>query len=142
MDNRVEITLKGNEFKRVLDNYLETVKKHYSLKKVDMEVLLYLSECGDKNTPTDTYKYLGLNRGHVSQAIDALIEKGYIQPVADLSDRRIMHYIVTESALEVRTKIAALKKDFEEKVFAGISQNEINEYKRISLKILENLKKM
>ncbi|MCR5153795.1 MAG: MarR family winged helix-turn-helix transcriptional regulator, partial [Lachnospiraceae bacterium] len=142
MDNRIEIALKGNEFKRVLEYYFETVKKQYNLKKVDMEVLLYLSKCGEKNTPTDVYKYLGLNRGHVSQAIDDLIEKCYIKPVADPEDRRITHYLVTNDALEVIKKIALLKEDFDKKLFEGISEEELKEYKRITLKIIENMDNM
>lgn len=142
MDSRVEIALKGNEFKRVLEKYFNTIKKEHELKKVDIEVLLYLSQCGAKDTPTDIYKTLGLNRGHVSQAIDTLIKKDYVQAVADIHDRRIMHYLVLDNAQKITSEIASLKRKFDQKIFDGLSQEEIIEYKRITLKIMQNLKKM
>lgn len=142
MDSRVEIALKGNEFKRVLEKYFNTIKKEHELKKVDIEVLLYLSQCGAKDTPTDIYKTLGLNRGHVSQAIDTLIKKDYVQAVADIHDRRIMHYLVLDNAQEITSEIASLKREFDKKIFDGLSQEEIFEYKRLTLKIMKNLKKM
>ncbi len=142
MDNNVEMALKGSEFKRVLEHCLDTIKKEYSLKKVDIEVLLYLSDCGEYNTPTDIYKYQGINRGHVSQAIDTLIKRGYIEALPDPKDRRIMHYLVTDNAKEVEDKIAELKRDFDKKIFEGIPQKEIDAYRRTTKKIMENLKKM
>lgn len=142
MDSRVEIALKGNEFKRVLEKHFDAIKKKYELKKVDIEVLLYLSECGDKDTPTDIYISLGLNRGHVSQAIDSLIKKGYVQSIADSNDRRIAHYAILESAQDIIAKISLLKNEFDKKIFDGLSQEEITQYKRITIKIMQNLKKM
>ena len=142
MDSKVEIALRGNEFKRVLEKYFDAVKKKYELKKVDIEVLLYLSDCGEKDTPTDIYMTLGLNRGHVSQAIDSLMKKGYVQAVADANDRRIAHYIIIESAQEIISKVALLKKEFDEKIFDGLSPEEIIEYKRITFKIMQNMQKM
>lgn len=142
MDNRVEIALKGNEFKRVLEKYFDAIKKKYELKKVDIEVLLYLSECGDKDTPTDIYMTLGLNRGHVSQAIDSLMKKGYVQAIADSNDRRIAHYTILEDAQDITTEVVALKNEFDKKIFNGLSQEEISQYKSITYKIMQNIKKM
>ncbi len=142
MDSRVEIALKGNEFKRVLEKYFDAIKKKYGLKKVDIEVLLYLSECGDKDTPTDIYVTLGLNRGHVSQAIDSLMKKGYVQVVADINDRRIAHYAILESAQDIITEVTALRNEFDKKIFEGLSKEEIAQYKSITNKIMQNIKKM
>lgn len=142
MDSRVELALKGNEFKRVLEKYFDAIKKKYELKKVDIEVLLYLSECGDKNTPTDIYITLGLNKGHISQAIDSLMKKGYAQAVTDANDRRIVHYVVLKNAQDIIAEVTALKNEFDKKIFDGLSQEEIAQYKTVTYKIMQNIKKM
>lgn len=142
MDERVELALKGSEFKRVLESHFDAVKKHYDLKKVDIEVLFYLSECQESNTPTDIYKRLGLNRGHVSQAIDTLVKRGYISALPDKNDRRSMHYVITGKADQAISEISLLKNDFEQRLLEGISEREKETFKRVTYKIMENLEKM
>lgn len=139
MDERLEIGLKGNEFKRVLDEQFETVKKEFHLKKVDLEVLYYLSVCNHDNTPTDIYKRLKLNRGHVSQAIDSLTKGGYIVAISDADDHRSVHYVPTAFAEPLIHRIAMLREELDHKIFAGITEQEIAIYKDVTYKILRNI---
>ena len=97
MDEKVEVVLKGNEFTRVMQNTFDNIKKKYDLKKVDIEVLLYLSTSKEQNTPTDIHSRMKINRGHISQSIDRLIKKGYLIAAPDADDRRSMHYSVSEN---------------------------------------------
>ena len=53
MDEQLEVALKGGEFKRLLESFFSDIKKKYDLKKVDIEVLFFLSQCSDDDTPTD-----------------------------------------------------------------------------------------
>lgn len=142
MDERVELALKGSEFKRVMESHLDAIKKQYDFKKVDIEVLFYLSGRRDSNTPTDIYRRLGLNRGHVSQAIDTLVKRGYIFALPDKDDRRSMHYVITEKADKVISQIRAMKNEFEQRLLEGISEEEKETFKRVTYKLMENLEKM
>ena len=54
MDENIEIALKGGEFKRLLEYQFNIIKSTYGLKKVDIDVLFFLSNCNSENTPTDT----------------------------------------------------------------------------------------
>ncbi|MGN0161567.1 MAG: MarR family winged helix-turn-helix transcriptional regulator [Lachnospiraceae bacterium] len=139
MDERLEIGLKGSEFKRALEEQFESVKKEFDLKKVDIEVLYYLSDCDCDNTPTDIYKRLKLNRGHVSQAIDDLVKRGYIIAMSDAKDRRSVHYVVTSYAKPLVHKIAVLREELDHKIFDGITEQEIAVYKKVTYKILQNI---
>jgi DNA-binding MarR family transcriptional regulator len=142
MDERLEIVLKGGDFKRLMDRQFEQIKKKYDLKKVDIEVLFFLSKCGSENTPTDVTKRLNLNRGHVSQAIDMLLRRHLIAAVADENDRRCMHYIITEEAVVLIDEIADVKREMDKQILQGITQEELEFYKKISDKMLQNIRQM
>lgn len=140
MDEQLEIALKGGDFKRLIDTQFDEIKKKYNLKKVEIEVLFFLSRCGDENTPTDITKRLNLNRGHVSQAIDALLKRELIVAAADTQDRRCMHYTITTNAVEIIDEIAGAKKRMDEQILKGISEEELEQYKKTSDKMIKNIR--
>lgn len=142
MDEQLEIALKGGSFKRMLDLQLDDIKRNHDLKKVEIEVLFYLSKCGNENTPTDITTRLNLNRGHVSQAIDSLLKKELISAVADVKDRRCMHYIITDNAVPIIDEISNAKNKMEEQLFRGITQEELDVYKKITEKMMKNIKEI
>jgi DNA-binding MarR family transcriptional regulator len=142
MDEQLEIALKGHDFKRLLDKQFDEIKKKYNLKKVEIEVLFFLSKCGSENTPTDITKRLNLNRGHVSQAIDVLLKKKLIAAVADEKDRRCMHYTITTNAVSIIDEIANVKNEMDRQVLQGITEEELVMYKKISDKMLKNIREL
>jgi DNA-binding MarR family transcriptional regulator len=142
MDEQLELALKGGDFKRLLDYKLDEIKKHHDLRKVDIEVLFFLSKCGSENTPTDITKRLNLNRGHVSQAIDVLLTRELISPIADEKDRRCMHYIITENAISIIDEIAGVKEDMDRQILKGITEDELRIYKEISVKMMNNIREL
>lgn len=142
MDEQLEIALKGGVFKHLIESRFTRIKKNYNLKKVEIEVLYFLSNCKDKNTPTDIYKKLGLNRGHVSQAIDSLYRRKLIIAVPDQNDRRYMHYSVSDDAVEIIEEIAEIKKELDKQIFRGITEEEIIAYKKTTEKIIRNIQQL
>jgi DNA-binding MarR family transcriptional regulator len=142
MDEQMEIVLKGGDFKHLLDTQLDEIKKKYDLKKVEIEVLFFLSKCGSENTPTDITKRLNLNRGHVSQAIDVLLRRKLIAAVPDEKDRRCMHYTITTNAVPVIDEIANVKKRMDEQILKGITAEELETYKKISEKMMKNIREL
>jgi DNA-binding MarR family transcriptional regulator len=142
MDEQLEIALKGGDFKRLIDMQFDKIKKEHELKKVEIEVLFFLSKCGNENTPTDITKRLNLNRGHVSQAIDVLLKKQLIAAVADKQDRRCMHYIVTANAIVIIDEIADAKKKMDQQILKEITEEELEIYKKISDKMIKNIREL
>ena len=137
MDEQLEIALKGGDFKHLMESRFSVIKKEY-----DFEVLYYLSRSANENTPTDIYRKLKLNRGHVSQAIDDLYRKELITAVPDKNDRRYMHYLVSDSAGVIIAEIAKIKRELDQQIFQGISQEEIAAYKKTTEKIFRNIQKL
>jgi DNA-binding MarR family transcriptional regulator len=140
MDEQLEIALKGSDFKHLIDTQFDEIKRNYDLKKVEIEVLFFLSKCGSENTPTDIARRLNLNRGHVSQAIDALLKRGYIESAPDAEDRRSMHYSVTPDAQRVIDEIADVRMKMDKQILKGISDEELEVYRRISDKMIQNIR--
>jgi DNA-binding MarR family transcriptional regulator len=142
MDEQLEVALRGGDFKHLVDVKFNEIKKKYGLKKVEIETLFYLSKCGNENTPTDITRRLNLNRGHVSQAIDALLKKELIAAVADKHDRRSMHYTITAQAVEIIDEIANAKKEMDAQILKGITEEELVIYRQITKKIIANIREM
>jgi DNA-binding MarR family transcriptional regulator len=142
MDEQLENALKGGDFKHLLESQFDAIKRKHNLRKVDIEVLFFLSKCGNENTPTDITKRLNLNRGHVSQAIDSLLKKELISAVADERDRRCMHYTITPGAVPIIDEVANVKKEMDAQILKGITKEELEEYRRISDKMIANIREL
>lgn len=142
MDEKLEMALKGGTFRYLVENQLTGIRKKYGLKKVDLEVLYFLAHNSDKDTPTSIYHGLKINRGHVSQAIDALYKKSLISAAPDEIDRRHMHYAITEAADEIVADMEKIHNYLDEVIFFGLSQEEIEQYKKTTDKILNNIEKI
>ena len=139
MDEQIQRALNGGEFKHLLECRFNDIRKKYDLRKVDIEVLYFLSNCNNENTPTDIYRRLQINRGHVSQAIDFLCRRNLIFAIPDKKDRRYVHYSVSESARGIIDEIAKVKQDLDRQIFKGISPEEFSAYKKTTEKIIHNI---
>jgi DNA-binding MarR family transcriptional regulator len=78
----------------------------------------------------------------VSQAIDVLLKKELIAAVADKKDRRSMHYTVTTDAVAIIDEIANAKKKMDEQILKGITEEELAVYRKITEKIIKNIREM
>lgn len=68
-----------------------------SLQPVQIDILHYLSICNQhSDIPAAVTEYLGLTKGTVSQSLSILESKGYIVKVADGTDKRVIHLVLTE----------------------------------------------
>jgi DNA-binding MarR family transcriptional regulator len=142
MDEELELALKGGDFKRLLDSQLDEVKKRHGLKKVELEVLFYLSRCGESDTPTDVTRGLNLTRGHVSQALDVLLKRKLVTSRADRQDRRITHYSITRKANAIIGELSQIKESMDRQLLAGITEEELAVYKSVMHKMLENIRSL
>lgn len=72
------------------------------LQPVHGQVLEYLAKCNrHSDTPAAVTEYLGSTKGTVSQSIQVLERKHYIEKIADSSDRRVVHLMLTEQGRRV-----------------------------------------
>ena len=95
-------------------------RKKYSaigLQPVHGQVLEYLAKCNrHSNTPAAVTEYLGSTKGTVSQSIQVLERKKYIEKIPDAEDRRVVHLFLTEDGRRVLEGLKPLQ------VFADAEQ--------------------
>lgn len=139
MEEHLERIMCGRHFRRVIFKQMNDICGRYKLKKIEIDVLLYLADCKNQNTGCDIQKYLEINKGYLSQILDNLSKNGYVVSSPDKNDRRYIHYNLTDSSLEIIEKVELSHAKINDKIFSGLSESEIETLKNISAKIFSNM---
>jgi DNA-binding MarR family transcriptional regulator len=72
------------------------------LQPIHIQVLSFLDICNSySNTPASVTEYFGLTKGTVSQTLQVLERKGYLQKQLDEEDGRIIHLILTDQGRQL-----------------------------------------
>ena len=142
MEEKVEILLRGSQFKQLRECEMSEIRVHYDFKRIEIEILYYLSRAGEYNTSADICKRLKANKGHISQAVDSLCKRNYLIAMQDTSDRRYVHYSITEAAREIVEEITRKWNEVNRELFRGVTKEEMEELKRIAGKIGKNMERL
>ena len=138
MDIGMDGLLRGRRFKQVVEQHYAPLREKYALKQIEVEVLCFLSKWKDA-TATDVWQTLNLNKGHVSQAFDALSKKGYLTAFKQESDKRCTCYAITPAAEMAVEEIGAVRRELLSQMLRGVSAGELREMERIVGKIFHNM---
>ena len=142
MDKQMESILQGGQFKKLLDVQSAELRQKYDMKKAELEILYFLSRCGGHNTSKDIHEQLMMNRGHISQAVDSLCRRRYIVAIPDQNDRRYIHYEILDSAKEIVAEMAKRREEMNRQILKGISKEELEIFREVSLKIKNNIEQI
>lgn len=142
MDIQVEAILYGGQFKRLLEEQSLELRNKYDMKKAELEILYFLSRCGDRNTSSDIHHQLMMNRGHISQAVDNLCKRKYIIAIPDKNDRRYVHYEILDSAHDILKEVTKRREEMNRRILEGVSEDELRTFREVSSKIRTNIEKM
>ena len=142
MDVQMETILQGGPFKKLLEEQIIDLRRKYNMKKAELEILYFLSRCGKQNTSTDIHHQLMMNRGHISQAVDSLCKRNYIIAVTDEKDRRYVHYVLQDSAKEIIAEMTRVREDINNRIWEGISEEEMKIFREVSSKIRKNIENL
>lgn len=140
MKKPVEVMLRGGQFKQFTEQGLSAMRKKYDLKRIELEVICCLAHCGEEDTVVSIHEYLSANRGHISQTVFSLCERGLITAEQDKKDRRYVHYSLTHEGKKVAAEALDVWRIIREEMFAGVSHEELEVFKRVLLKVNENIK--
>lgn len=76
------------------------------LQPVHVQALEYLAQCNRfSNTPRALTEYLGLTKGTLSQTLQVLVRKGYIEKQADAEDKRVVRLNLLERGKQLLNNI-------------------------------------
>ncbi|MDO5345755.1 MAG: MarR family transcriptional regulator [Lachnospiraceae bacterium] len=142
MESQIEMMLRGSRFKKMITDQLAEVRIKYGLRRVEAETVYYLSNCGEKNTLKDVAYHLGMNKGHISQALEKLCEQGYLIAVPDKSDRRYIHYLITDKGNLLSDEMKAVWMRMTQRIFEGVTEEQMRVLQEIASKIGENMNRI
>ena len=137
----IEILLQGRRCKKMIDRIYKELRSVYDLKQVDVDVLLYMVTSPGRPS-SGIAQDLGLNKAHVSMAMDHLIRSGYLSCEKDPADRRFLRYEITPSGQTVSGEILARKDQLNELLFRDFSEQDMRDMERLCRKLLDNLEKI
>lgn len=139
MKKNVERMLLGHELKNMINSRMNSIRQKYGLKKIELDVFLFLTDNPNLNTGRDIQKFLNINKGYLSQVLDALCNEGKIIAETDKNDRRFIHYCPTEVMYPLIEELTAAKEEMDSQLFSGITNEEIAIMERVSEKIDMNI---
>ena len=119
---------------------MKSVCEMYDLTLIEAKILVFLKNNPSCDTAADIVEYRMLSKGNVSQAVDSLIRKRYLQRRPD--DRRKVHLSLLPAADPVSAKMQELRSDYEKRLFDGMTEEEHQTFIRLSNKVIENSKKI
>ena len=142
MEDRIEALLRGSQYKQLREYEFSEIRKYYDLKRIEIEILYVLSKADEHNTSADICRSLRANKGHISQAMDHLCRKNYLTAVQDTSDRRYVHYCISDEAMEIVKKVTEKWEELNRELFAGVTPQELETLKNVAGKIGKNMERI
>ena len=130
-------------FRHILKLYerlFQDVCRRHGLTQNELRILSFLIHHPTRDTAGDIVQLRMLPKGHASQGVDTLMQKGLLQRRQDASDRRRQHLSLTPAAATVVQEIEQCTEQFEASLFAGFSPQERAQYEIWSGRIANNAK--
>ena len=83
--------------KRLYDHEMAPLMARFTLTRMELDVLLFLSNNPGLDTAAEIVQLRMLTKSHVSKAVDHLTERGLIQQARDEKNRRRVHLTLTDA---------------------------------------------
>jgi len=109
-----------NLYRRCLAPVLEA----YGLSQLEADVLGFLANNPALDTANQIVEYRMLPKANVSNAVESLRQRGYLQTQRDAQDRRRIHLTLTEAAQPAAGQIQQAQRAFYQRIYAGFTEEE------------------
>ncbi|MBB5182837.1 MarR family winged helix-turn-helix transcriptional regulator [Catenisphaera adipataccumulans] len=139
MDGSIERLLYGRKFQQLVVKEEEELMDKYQLQRIDLKILLFLSANKDRNTSRDILNMGIFSRGHISQSLKRLGEKGYVSAENDADDRRFVHNYLTDQSKELVQELDRISGKVFQTVFAGFTDEEFSQLRHLAEKMEHNI---
>lgn len=139
MNDKFELLIMGQQFKKLYEKCYGRLMGEYELKKIDIDVLYFLSHSGKYDTAKDIASLIYVSKAHVSKSIESLHKKGLIELLSDSFDRRYVHIRISPSGCNVVDEIKSIKQKIGSILFRGIAEKEKEYILQLGEKIAANI---
>ena len=126
---------------KLQEQMLKKICEKWQLTITEGKVIAFLYNNPQKDTAADITELRMLSKGNVSQAVENLIQKGFLTRTPDTRDRRLIHLSLTPEAEPVMEAISGARGQFQERLFEGFSREERLLYASLNHRLFENAEK-
>ena len=128
---------KGNTI-QLYRSMLAPVAKQHDLTQMELDVLLFLANNPQHDTARDLVEIRHLSKSHVSTAVDALVQRCFLQRDQKPNNKKLIHLKLLPAAFPSVQQGQATQKAFFDQIFKGFTVQERKQLTRLLLRVEEN----
>lgn len=136
--NTTKLLQLSKQFGRYCDRRFAPLCARYGLTMREVHVLLFLANNPDYDTARDITELRGISKSQVSQAVDFMVEMGYLARTADGEDRRVVHLSITEEGRAVAREAQAVQSACGARLLEGLTQAQQDTLQELWSVVLKN----
>ena len=119
---------------------MEPLCKTWELTRNELDILLFLYNNPEFDRAADIVSRRGIAKSHVSLSVTNLEKRELLERRFDENDRRTAHLILTEQGSAIAVQGRELQQQYFAAMYQGISQEELQIWKKIVLKVQDNIR--
>ncbi len=122
--------------------YFTDLVEETGLSEVQIEILVALKELPDSNTFTDILKTKDYAKSYISNAITALVERGYVAKQGSLTNKKVYRLFLLEESQEIIDQYYLCVAQFQRDALHGVSQEDRDGFCAVLDQMESNLNKI
>ena len=107
----------------------------FSITQAELDILSFLHNNPKQDTAKTICEIRFLKKSIVSQSIDKLVRRGFVEKTADPGDRRLLHLSLTPAADECVKRIDAMQRSYFKSIFSCCDDAEMKQLVSIMAKL-------
>lgn len=123
---------------RLYVNMMKNVLDRYDMTQMEIDILLFLFNNPSHNTAAQIINVRGLTKSQVSNAVEALVRKGFLSRRTDEQNLRRVRLSLTPAAAPIVEMGRQVQRDYASVLMRGISQDEQAQLCDLMHRVIEN----
>ncbi|MBM6840306.1 winged helix-turn-helix transcriptional regulator [[Clostridium] spiroforme] len=119
----------------------DKILKEENMTQTEIDVLAFLANNPEYKRAQDIVEIRRITKAQASIAVEKLVKKGLLSREVDQNNRRCHILHVEKKAAPIMKKVKKLQHDFDVKAYRGMSQQEIQAYHQLLMKVYNNVVK-
>ena len=129
----------AGHFKQLYRQLFQTAAQVYGLTQLEIDILLFLYNNPEYNTAGNICEIRGIAKSNVSNAVEALRQKGYLDIVPQERNRRVKRLLLAEEREPVLRELAACQEECFQILLRGFEEEECRMFRDFLQRTDENV---
>lgn len=125
--------------KSLYSDCVEPVCKKYDLTRMELDVLMFLSNNPQFDTASSIVEKRHLTKSHVSLAVNSLVKKNFLEKTHSPENQKTVHLSVLSSALPIIQDGTTAQKKFGSILLENFSAKDLEQLRRLFRQLNSNL---